>query len=135
MKLRIPLINAFFRNSSPELREGIWLFVERGESYKKLPDAAPVGSVLSNNDVVYFIEDKFFSESHTIPVYYKDEEIGRVGRSWGDGKYDTVLSVKLRLQEQMGFPVASADVKNGQGNSLGNDQQIGSINDRRINVS
>ena len=95
----------------------------------------PIGSVLCNNDIVYFIEDRFFNKSLLIPVYYNNKEIGRVGWSADGKRCDTVLSVKLRLQEQMGFPVTSADIKDWQGISLGNDQKFDYFNDIGINVS
>ena len=86
MKRGIQSVNSFWSEHYPDMQEGIWLFVERGESYKKLPDAAPIGSVLSNNDVVHFIEDRFYGQQ--IPVYYNGEEMDRVGRTsdYGDGK-------------------------------------------------
>ena len=137
LKQEIQSVDSFFGEYYPDQRKGVWLFVERGKSYKKLPDAAPIGSVLCNNDVVHFIEDRFFREGMLIPVYYNGEKMDRVGRTsdYGDSKGDTVLSVKLRLQEQLGFPVASADVKDGQGNSCRNDRRIGSISDMRVNVA
>ena len=135
LKQGIQSVNSFFGTYNPDQRKGVWLFVKRGESYKKLPDAAPIGSVLSDNDVVHFIEDRFFSKGQLIPVYYNNKEINRVGCSRDDDNYDTVLSVKLRLQEQLGFPVDSADVKNSRGISLQDYQKIRYISDTRINVS
>ena len=81
----------------------ISLFRECGSNYRKLDGDGPIGDVLSDYDTVHFIEDKFFDEGWTIPVLFNDTEIGRVGTN----QRDTVLSVKLRVQEQMGFPVAS----------------------------
>ena len=137
LKQEIQSVDSFFGEYYQDQRKGIWLFVQRGDSYKKLPDMAQIGSVLSNNDVVYFIEDRFFNESHTIPVYYNGEEMDRVGwtAEYGDGKGDMVLSVKLRLQEQLGFHVASADVKDLRGISCRSDQRSASISGARIYVS
>ena len=102
--------------------DDIWFFKQQNESYQRLDndnEDPPIGSVLSDNDVIYLVEDRFFYDGGMFPVYYKDEEIGRVG--WNvrrefngyDAVYycDTVLSLKLRIQELLGFPVSSIDVK------------------------
>ena len=110
-----------YKYSDPWLLMDIILFVQRGERYQKLDNEARIGAVLSNNDVVHFIEDRFFEEKHMIPVYYNEEEIDRVGWSSrffyqvGDLRYhsDTALSLKLRVQEELGFPVTCLDVKEG----------------------
>ena len=107
--------------NDPWLLMDIILFVQRGESYQKLDDEVQLGSVLSNNDVVHFIEDRFFEQRYMLPVYYNDEEIDRVGwsnRTIGPrDEYrcysDTVLSLKLRVQEELGFPVSCLSVKDG----------------------
>ena len=88
---------------SPGPATEISLFLERGPNYRKLDGDGPIGDVLSDYDIVHFIEDKFFDENWTIPVLFNDTEIGRVSTN----QRDTVLSVKLRVHEQMGFPVAS----------------------------
>ena len=76
LKQEIQSVDSFFGEYYQDQRKGIWLFVKRGESYRKLPDAAPISSVLSNNDVVYFIEDRFFNESpHNTSLL----------QWWGDG--------------------------------------------------
>ena len=113
------------RSLPPGPATEISLFLERGLNYRKLDDEAPIGDVLPKNDTCYrklnddgpigdllsdydtvhFIEDKFFDAGWTIPVLFNDTEIGRVGTN----QRDTVLSVKLRVQEQMGFPVASVN--------------------------
>ena len=71
--------------------DDIWLFVQRGESYKKLDeDETPIGSVMSDYDVIYLVEDKFFGRDEKFPdccdpdfpVDYIDVEIGRVDFDW-----------------------------------------------------
>ena len=105
-------------SNEPWLLRDIILFVERGQRYQKLNVETPLGSVLSNNDVVHFIEDRLFEENAMIPVYYNEEKIDRVGWSTrlsgplsdSDRHSDTVLSLKLRVQEELGFPVSSLTV-------------------------
>ena len=112
----------------------VWPFVKQGESYHRLDDdgEVPVGSVLSNNHVIYLVEERFFSAHDMQPVYYKGEEIARVGwkvvshiQSWGKSSCNssTALSFKLRIQEQLGFPVYSIDVK-FRGKSMQNNERI-----------
>ena len=115
--------------------DDIWLFKQIKKSYQRLDDddiEAPIGSVLSDNDVIYLVEDRFFSMDaiDVFPVYYKGEEIDRVW--WKitieESRYpryhsDTALSLKLRIQELLGFPVSSVDVKR-YGGSMGNDQMM-----------
>ena len=93
------------RSLPPAPNTEISLFLERGLNYRKLDGDGPIGDDLSDYDTVHFIEDKFFDAGWTIPVLFNDTEIGRVGTN----QRDTVLSVKLRVQEQMGFPVASVN--------------------------
>ena len=117
MKQRIRLVSRFF--SDKDLLDDVWLFVERAYSHERLDEEAIIGAVLSDNDVIYLVEDRFFDEDGMFPVYYGDEEIGRVGwiiTSQYFGRYstyysDTALSLKLRIQELLGFPVSSVDVK------------------------
>ena len=116
--------------------DDVWLFKQIKKSYQRLDDdddQAPIGSVLYDNDVIYLVEDRFFSMDaiDVFPVYYKGEEIGRVGwkmTTETEGRYtryhsDTALSLKLRIQELLGFPVSSVDVKR-YGASMGNDQMM-----------
>ena len=62
-----------------DLVDDVWLFVQRGDSYRKLDEEAIIGSILSDNDVIYLVEDRFFQDSDVLPVYYRGEEVGRVG--------------------------------------------------------
>ena len=127
--------------NDPTLVADIVLFVQRGEYYSKLEGETPIGTVLSNNDVVHFIEDRFFSEDQMIPVYHGCEEIGRVG--WSTQYYsrephaydvcDSVLNAKLRVQDQLGFSVSCVDVKQ-DGGSLRNDQEVRHISQMKIYV-
>ena len=118
--------------------DDIWLFKQIKKSYHRLDnddanDETPIGSVLSHTDVIYLVEDRFFSMDaiDVFPVYYKRKEIGRVGwkiTTETRGTYtryhsETALSLKLRIQEQLGFPVTSVDVKL-IGASMGNDQMM-----------
>ena len=112
MKQRIHRNSHFFLN--PVEVEDVWLFVQRGKSYQKLDDEAPIGEELSNNDIVHIVADRFFEQRDLIPVLYKCEEVDRIGweRRYKVHKYEseTVLSVKLRVQEQLGFPVSTVNV-------------------------
>ena len=97
--------------------EHISLFVKREEPigdilpmkdtrYRKLDDEARIGDVLSHKDVVHYIENPFFGLDEMIPVAhngFQSEKIGHVHN-------ETVLSVKLRVQEHLGFPVSSLEV-------------------------
>ena len=84
-----------------------WAFLQQGERYRKLDDEAGIDDVLCDNDVVHFVEDELFPDSQKILIYYNSQEVGRVG--WR--KEDTALTVKLRVQQQLGFPVACVDLK------------------------
>ena len=119
MKQRIRLVDRFFSAEDRDLLDDVWLFVKRGDSYQRLDEETVIGSVLSDNDVIYLVEDRFFHDGDMFPVYYKDEEIGRVGWIITSTDFirhrryysDTALSLKLRIQELLGFPVSSVDVK------------------------
>ena len=97
----------------------IWAFVEKGQHYRKLDDDVTIGATLSDNDVIYLVEDRVFDEEQMILVHYGIKEIGRVGCVDGD----SVLSLKLRVQEHLGFPVKFVDYKQ-DGESLENDKQV-----------
>ena len=135
MKQAIKSVNYFFRidpddapHDDPTLTSDITLFLQcDDDSYRKLEDEVPVGEQLSDNDIVHFIEERFFNKEEMMSVFYKDEEIGDVGWSiqYERENMETVLSMKLRVQDQLGFPVTCVDVKQ-QGKSLGNDEGIGS---------
>ena len=106
------------------LGEDIILFLQPGRGYRKFDGDAPIGEAFSNYHVVYYIEDRFFDPPWVLRVYYEDLEIGRVGCVQGD----TVLSVKLRVQEQIGFPVCCMDLQcfNGRRwSSVSNGEKIG----------
>ena len=103
----------FFKNISRQV--SVWVFLQKGKTYKKLQDKATVGSVLTDNDVVHLVDDRYYPDDQMIPVFYGGKRIGRVGYSHNE----TVLTVKLRLQEQMGFPVAGLDFKS-DGKSVAN---------------
>ena len=98
------------RSLPPGPATEISLFLERGPNYRKLDGDGSIGDLLSDYDTVHFIEDKFFDAGWTIPVVFNDTEIGRVGTN----QRDTVLSVKLRIQEQMGFPVTSVNFSDAE---------------------
>ena len=94
---------------SEKYRTDTMMFLQTGNGYRKLEGGAPIGSVLSENDIIHFIEDRFYIRSDIVPVY-SGHGIGWVGCVQGD----TVLSIKLRVQGQMGFPVNRIDVKKGK---------------------
>lgn len=117
----------------------ILLFLKDGDSYIKLDDGeAPIGAKLSDNNVVHFIEERFFSPWQMITVYNQDDEIGSVGWSMQNRpqscKNEMALSLKLRVQDQLGFPVSCVDVMYN-GRSMGNDEWIQDVNGIRIEVS
>ena len=112
MKQTILSTDTFFSaDEERNLVKDIWLFVNQGDSYRELDDEATIGEIISNDDTVYFIEDRFFPETAMILVNLLPigKEIGSVGCSIED----TVLSVKLRVQAQFGFPVSHVYVVQG----------------------
>ena len=93
--------------------DDIFLFVAcENNCYKRLDetDSTPLGELLSNGDVVYYIEDSPSSNSYdrNWPVYYLKEHIGTMyGKSTHQNQgvvFETVRSLKLRIQEEMGIP-------------------------------
>ena len=78
MKERIRLVARFFTDKDRDLIDDVWLFVKRGYSYQRLDEESLVGTVLSDNDIIYSVEDRFFDEDDMFPVYYKHKEV-RVG--------------------------------------------------------
>ena len=84
----------------------ISLFLERFTNYRKLDDEQPIGDVLSHNAVIYYIEDKFFKPNEMIRVFHKCVKIEKIGHI----ENETVRSIKLRVQEHLGFPVSSLQV-------------------------
>ena len=142
MKQTIRSVDYFFRvwpeddpRNDPRFQMDILLFVQQGTSYRKLKGETPIGAILSDNDVVYLMEDKFFEQytskisSGMIPVYYNGKEIDRVVCSG-----ETVLCTKLRIQEELGFPFSCLDVKNGK-NSFANDYRIKTYGSVSVHVS
>ena len=82
--------------------QNISLFLECGTRYRKFEGDGPIGDVLSHNDVVHYIEDKFFQPEQMIVVNHKAVAIEKIGFVSGE----TVLSLKLRVQEHLGTPVS-----------------------------
>ena len=89
----------------------ISLFIERENGYKKLDELSDVGigELLLDDDTVYFIEDKFFSHDCLIKVKYSNNATQRLIGMVGSEQGETVLTLKLRTQEQFGFPVSSVN--------------------------
>ena len=81
MKKAIMSVNHFFTIDpnyatfdDPTLLTDILLFRKHCDSYSKLDDdEAPIGAKLSNNDVVHFIEERFFNSWQMIAVYYQNK--------------------------------------------------------------
>ena len=99
-------------------KEDVSLFVTCGNNvYKKLDETEdfPVWKLFLKDKRVYFIEDKL-SFNACWSVYYGDEEIGEVfglkiyDEEDDEEDYETVLSIKLRIQEQMGIPANRVNV-------------------------
>ena len=140
MKQRIRLVNRFFTGKDRDLLQDVWLFVKHGKSYQRLDEEAIIGAVLSDNDVIYLVEDRFFDEDDMFPVYCNGQEIGRIGwtitsEHQGNRYYkyqsDMALTLKLRTQELLGFPVTSIDVKFG-GKSIQNVEVLNHTDVNRI---
>ena len=80
------------------------MFVARGnDRYKKLDETedTAVRKLLSEDKTVHFITDTG-SLDDVCSVYHHDKEVGQVQ---DPNYYDITLSVKLRIQEEMGIPV------------------------------
>ena len=151
----------------------IWLFVKRGEIYQEIDGEGPIDAILSDNNIIHFIGDRFFTKQMSMPVYEVTEAMGlnevaepvnhglnrgrgirqmcrnggrqrwsyRGNTFWVDevrwsgpcrdgsdsagsnkgtvigrvgfDQNDTVLSVKLRVQAQFGFPVSRVTIMYG----------------------
>ena len=84
--------------------DNIIMFTKTDDNvYKRLCENCKitVGDLLSDNDTIYLSSDNFFKNFY--PLYYNGNEIGKVGV----GFEESVLSIKLRTQEQMGIPVSN----------------------------
>ena len=66
-------------------------------------DSVPIYIQLPDDKTVYFIEDKL-SFSHCWSVCYQDKEVGKVYGNESGSTCETVLGIKLRIQEEMGVP-------------------------------
>ena len=115
MKKAIMPLASFLKNipSQGKLVIDFILFLKRGTTYKKLQGEVPIGTVLSNDDKIYLIDDSFCGEHEMVVVHYGREVVGRIPLIGG-----TALSVKLRVQSQLGFPVSCIDVKTPDGSSV-----------------
>ena len=108
-------------------RIGAIFFLQTGSRYRKLQGEERIGTILEDNGVIYCIEDLISYHARMVPVYHADPskiefrrqrqrgaryeakkvEIGQVGWNYDE----TVLTLKLRVQHQLGFPVSCVDVK------------------------
>ena len=87
----------------------ISMFVSAGDGeYKRLHESTEksVGETLTNNDIVYFIEDRFY-DGQSYPISSQDREIAWV---YFRMDTDTVRTVKLRIQDQLGIPTSFINV-------------------------
>ena len=138
MKQRIRLVTDLFKDT--EYLEDIWLFLQCDKNYRKLNGEAPLGEVVPNNGIIHFVEDVFFSESDMMTVYCEGKEVDRVGwnkrhlKEYNIWERDTVLSLKLRIQNQLGFPVSCITVEQG-GEQLADTERLDLITNTRIEVS
>ena len=135
MKQTILSTDTFFSaDEDRNLVKDVWLYMQCGASYTELDDEMPIGSKLSDDSVVYLIEDRFFPEVAVVTVYYDDyvppRKIGPVAYS----DDDTVLSVKLCVQAQFGFPVSCVRVSSNECFNLDNDKTIHKDLKYRISV-
>ena len=142
VKEKLLAINGFFNSTynygredeNSRFRMGILFFLQSGNGYRKLNGEALIGDTLSANDVIYCIEDKFIPQHQMIRVYYNgdregDDVIGQVGLI----AMETVLTLKLRVQHQLGFPVSWLDMKSYY--SLTNDSQLDYRSITKISIS
>ena len=126
------LFHSTHGQSSPQFPTDVMLFLQTGNGYRKLEGEAPIGSVLSDNDVVHFVEERFFSKNDVAPVYFGQPQGQNIGRPQGKNigwvgcvHGDTMLGIKLRIQGQMGFLVSRVDVKESN-MSLNNESIVNS---------
>ena len=54
----------------------IWLFVKRGEIYQEIDGEGPIDAILSDNHIIHFIGDRFFTKQMSMPVYEVTEAMG-----------------------------------------------------------
>ena len=90
--------------------DNIMMFTKTGNNvYKMLCEnrKVAVGDLFSNHDTIYLTSDIFFENSY--PLYYDGNDIGKVGV----GYEESVLSIKLRTQEQTGIPVSNIRILTG----------------------
>ena len=88
----------------------ILMFTKKDNNvYKRLYENRNViiGDLFLENDTIYLSIDDFFRNSY--PLYYDGNEIGKVGV----GYEESVLSIKLRTQEQTGIPVSNIRILTG----------------------
>ena len=79
----------------------IIMFTKTGDNVCKKFDLdlnVPIGDIFSDGDTVYLSVDNFFERS--CPLYFQGNKIGKVGL----GHTESVLSAKLRTQEQTEIP-------------------------------
>ena len=99
-----------FSNQGHGSYDNIMMFTKTGNNaYKILCEnrKVTVGDLFSNHDTIYLTSDIFFENSY--PLYYDGNDIGKVGV----GYEESVLSIKLRTQEQMGIPVSNIRILTG----------------------
>ena len=101
MKKAIMPLASFLKNipSQGKLVIDFILFLKRGTTYKKLQGEVPIGTVLSNDDEIYLIDDSFYGGHQMVAVHYGREVVGRIPHTC-----DSVLVLKLRVQESTGIP-------------------------------
>lgn len=111
------------------------------DGYKKLDPNENVLLVtkLSSDHMIYFLEEKLVFDS-VYQIFYQDKEVGKVLSSRlcknNHFYYNTVLSVKLRIQDEMGIPTKSIKIYSCCGTKIDprTDEHI-MKNDNTINLS
>ena len=105
----------------------ISMFVSDGnDGYTRLDesDTVPAHKLLPENKTVYFIVEKqLFSRCWS--MYYEEKEIGHIycANDENFSRYETILAVKLRIQEGMGIPASCVyvySVRRNQGHRFEN---------------
>ena len=113
----VDALSTIVLSGNPDKMIDLSLFVASGNSgYKRLDEADGtfVRDLLSEGDMVYYIEDKPSSNVFNCdwPVYHQNNNVGIVrGNTVEDferpiptSKYETVRTIKLRIQDDMGIP-------------------------------
>ena len=92
--------------SSRSMSCDVLLYIKNAQNeYVKLDLNKRLEQVLSDGQTVYYIWDEWFDKFWS--VMCGDREIGKV---YGNGSQDTVGTIKLRIQDQLGIPTSCVTI-------------------------